>query len=133
MADRSRLCRPLEAELLHADACNRTSPPRALLVLPHSRSVGAAMPPIRHVPPVIVIQPVQPSSIAQSLNNRWLVIGLLLCLGPLGLPALWFSPRFGRVVKVGTTVAYLLLTVVVPVATIFYFLELSLRPLVNAW
>ena len=66
------------------------------------------------------------------LDNRWLVAALVLFAGPVGLPALWLSRRFSRGVKIGVSVAYAALTVALPVAMIWYWCEVSLRPLVDA-
>jgi len=66
------------------------------------------------------------------LDNRWLVVGLLLVAGPIGLPALWLSRRFSRGVKIVTTALYAALTVAVPIALIWYWCETAVRPLVDA-
>ena len=66
------------------------------------------------------------------LDNRWLVAGLLLVAGPIGLPALWLSRRFSRGVKIVTTALYAALTVAVPIALIWYWCEAAVRPLVDA-
>lgn len=66
------------------------------------------------------------------LDNRWLVVGLLLVAGPIGLPALWLSRRFSPGVKIATTVLYAALTVVVPIALVWYWCEAAVRPLVDA-
>lgn len=66
------------------------------------------------------------------LDNRWLVIGLVLVAGPVGLPALWFSRRFSRGVKIAATVFYALMTAVLPLAVVWYWCELAVRPLVDA-
>lgn len=67
------------------------------------------------------------------INNRLAVIGIIALLGPLGLPALWFSPRFSRPTKIITTVTYVLLTTVLPIAIAWYWLDYSLRPLVDVF
>ena len=66
------------------------------------------------------------------LDNRWMVVGLLLVAGPAGLPFLWFSRRFSKSVKILTSVAYAVLTVAVPLGLVWYWCEVSVRPLVNA-
>ena len=66
------------------------------------------------------------------LDNRLVVVGIVLCAGPLGLPALWFSRRFSRVTKVVTTVAYFVFTVVLPLVIAWYWLDISVRPLLEA-
>ena len=66
------------------------------------------------------------------LDNRWLVAGLLLVAGPIGLPALWLSRRFSRGVKIATTALYAALTVAMPMALIWYWCEAAVRPLVDA-
>jgi len=66
------------------------------------------------------------------LDNRLVVVGILLCAGPLGLPALWFSRRFSRVTKVVTTVAYFVFTAVLPLVIAWYWLDIAVRPLLEA-
>ena len=70
--------------------------------------------------------------IAEVLDNRLFVIAILLCAGPIGLPALWFSHRFARRSKIITTTVYFLLTVIVPLAIAWYFLDVAVRPIVDA-
>ncbi|MDG2383672.1 MAG: hypothetical protein P8N76_18510 [Pirellulaceae bacterium] len=70
---------------------------------------------------------------APVLNNRWVVLVLLAVVGPLGLPALWFSPRFKPWVKATITLVWFLLTAVVPLAIAWYWLDYALRPLVDGF
>ena len=72
-------------------------------------------------------------TIARALDNRLIVIAIVAVAGPLGLPALWFSRRFNRPTKIVATAAYLLLTVVFPLVMVYYWCELALRPLVDAF
>jgi len=65
-------------------------------------------------------------------DNRWLVVGLLLVAGPLGLPALWLSRRFSLAVKIATTALYTALTVALPIALVWYWCEAAVRPVVDA-
>lgn len=81
--------------------------------------------------PLIVVPPRPPSTVAQVLENRLFVIVILLCAGPIGLPALWFSPRFSRRTKIATTLGYMLVTAILPLAIAWYFLEVAVRPLVD--
>ncbi len=81
--------------------------------------------------PVVVAPVCQPSPLAGVLENRLLVIAILLCAGPMGLPALWFSHRFSRRTKILTTTGYLLVTAIVPLAIAWYFLEVAVRPVVD--
>ena len=67
------------------------------------------------------------------VNNRLAVVGMIALLGPLGLLALWFSQRFTKRTKIVTTVTYVLLTIVVPIAIAWYWLDYSLRPLVEVF
>lgn len=96
-------------------------------------------------PPVMVVQPeVLPPSLAAHgttlaaprlenlLDNRLVVISVLLVAGPLGLPALWFSRRFSRVTKTVTTVIFFLLTAVLPLVAAWFCFEVLLRPLADA-
>ena len=71
-------------------------------------------------------------AIGGILNNRLAVVGILALVGPLGLPALWLSRRFSKPTKIITTVLFLLVTVVMPLALAFYWLEIALRPLADA-
>jgi len=65
------------------------------------------------------------------LDNRLLVTGLLLLVGPLGLPALWLNRRFSRITKILGTVAFMLVTVVLPIALTWYWCQTALQPLVD--
>ncbi len=72
-------------------------------------------------------------TLARVLNNRLIVIAILSVAGPIGLPALWLSRRFSRPTKVITTVLFLLLTIGFPLAMVYYWCEVALRPLVDAF
>ena len=72
------------------------------------------------------------SPIFAVLDNRLLVVAILLCAGPIGLPALWFSHRFSRRSKIIATTGYLLFTVILPLVMAWYFLDVALRPIVDA-
>lgn len=65
------------------------------------------------------------------VNNRWAVVGLIACFGPLGLLALWFSQRFSNRAKILTTASYVLLAIVAPLVVIWYWLDVALRPIVE--
>ena len=65
------------------------------------------------------------------VNNRMFVVGMIACAGPLGLLAMWFSQRFSNRAKVITTVSYVLLAIVAPLAVIWYWLDIALRPIVD--
>lgn len=67
------------------------------------------------------------------LNNRLAVIGIIALIGPLGLPALWFSWRFSKSTKIITTTAYFLVTIVLPIALAWYWLDYSVRPLIEVF
>jgi hypothetical protein len=82
---------------------------------------------IRSVP-----MPTAPPPVTQMLDNRLVVVAIVLFAGPIGLPALWFSRGFSPRTKILTTAAYLLLTTIVPLAIAWYFLEVAVRPVVNA-
>lgn len=68
-----------------------------------------------------------------ALDNRWLVIGLLAVVGPLGLPAVWLNRRFSPATKIALTLLFFLLTVGLPLALTWYACETLLRPLVDAF
>ena len=72
-------------------------------------------------------------TVERVLNNRMAVIGLVAFLGPLGLLALWFSRCFKTRTKIITTVAYVLLTTLLPIAIIWYWLNYSMRPLLEVF
>lgn len=78
-----------------------------------------------------VVVTTERSSIRVVLENRFYVMAILLCAGPIGLPALWFSHRFSRRCKIITTTAYFLVTVVLPIAVLWYCLDVAVRPLVD--
>ena len=71
-------------------------------------------------------------AIQTVLNNRWYVGMVIALIGPFGLPALWFSPRFSKPTKIIGTLFFVVMTTVVPLAVALYFLEYRLRPLVDA-
>ena len=71
--------------------------------------------------------------VATLLNNRLLIFGLIAMTGPLGLPALWFSPKFKTRTKIIGTVLFLLLTTALPIALAWYWLDYSIQPLVEAF
>lgn len=86
------------------------------------------LPVSRH--PLAMIEVTTPAT--AWLDNRWIVTGLLLTVGPVGLLALWLSRRFSRCTKIITTVLFFLATVVLPLAAAWYFCDFALRPLVDA-
>lgn len=83
------------------------------------------------VQPIVIVPPAQMSIVDEALNNRMIVVGILLLAGPVGLPALWFSRRFSKRAKVITTVVYFFITAVLPLVAVWYFLETSLQPLLD--
>ena len=87
--------------------------------------------PVATSPPVATFN-VDPA-IARLVSSRMLVVGLLAIVGPLGLPAMWLSPRFSRLTKIVTTALFLVVTVLLPLTLAYYWLEVALRPLVDAF
>jgi hypothetical protein len=69
------------------------------------------------------------SVVEEALNNRLVVTAILLLAGPIGLPALWFSPKFSGRAKIFATSIYFLITAMLPLAAAWYFLDVALRPL----
>ena len=67
------------------------------------------------------------------LNNRWIVMGVVALIGPLGLPVLWFSPRFKPTTKFVITGLYVLLTAIVPIVVSYYVLESSFKPIMEVF
>ena len=65
------------------------------------------------------------------LKSRFAVLALIATLGPLGLVALWISPSFSSPTKTMWTLGYLLVAVVMPIAIAIYWLDFSVRPLVD--
>jgi len=87
-------------------------------------------------PNIEIIAPQQATMVApvqQMLDNRLIVGGLLLCGGPMALPALWLSRSFSPTTKTITTIGYTLLTVVMPIAVTWYFMNAALWPLLEAF
>jgi len=75
-----------------------------------------------------------PADTVQTVLNNRLYVGIVIALiGPLGLPALWFSPRFSKRTKIVLTSIFVFLTTVVPLAITWYFLEYSMRPLLEVF
>ena len=75
---------------------------------------------------------VDPAATFQAVvNSRTFVVGMIAVAGPLGLLALWFSQRFSNRTKIITTVAYVLLAIVLPLVVVWYWLDVALRPLVE--
>ena len=73
-----------------------------------------------------------PADTVQTVLNNRLYIGIIIALiGPLGLPALWFSPRFSKRTKIVLTSLFVFMTTVVPLAVAWYFLDYSLRPVLD--
>ena len=78
--------------------------------------------------------PSSPASTLETILNNRLYVSLVIALiGPLGLPALWFSPRFSQRTKIISTCVFVFMTTVVPLVAAWYFLDYSLRPLVDAF
>ena len=65
------------------------------------------------------------------VNNRMFVVGMIACAGPLGLLAMWLSQRFTNRTKIIATVSYVLLAIVAPLAVIWYWLNIALRPVID--
>lgn len=85
------------------------------------------------LPPSTEIATTNTLTVESIVNNRLAVIGLVVFMGPLGLAALWFSRGFKTRTKVITTVAYALLTIVLPIVVIWYWLDYSMRPLLEVF
>jgi hypothetical protein len=67
------------------------------------------------------------------LDNRLAIVGLLVVVGPLGLPFLWLSGRFSRLTKFVVTTLYFAFTVVFPLAVTWYWLDTAMQPLLEAF
>ena len=83
------------------------------------------------VPPAAVVVHVDPKVLAW-LSHRGVVVAILLVAGPLGLPALWFSPRFSKTTKIVVSLALFAATVVAPLAVSWYWLDVAVRPVLDA-
>jgi hypothetical protein len=93
----------------------------ALVVSPQRELVGATRP-----------GDMAPARSAAILNNRPLIVCLVFCVGPIGLLCLWLSPRFSLSSKVLTTAGYFAVTLLIPLAIAYYYLDVSLQPLLRA-
>ena len=71
------------------------------------------------------------ATIQAVVNSRTFVVGMIAVAGPLGLLALWFNQRFSNRTKIITTVAYVLLAIVLPLVVVWYWLDVALRPLLE--
>ncbi len=71
-------------------------------------------------------------AVKQLLTNHWMIYGLLLFCGPIGLPLLWLSPRFSRLAKSAITLLLMSITLILPIIIYWYSCELLLRPLATA-
>ncbi len=72
------------------------------------------------------------SAVHRVLSSRLLVTVILATCGPMGLPALWLSPRFSRSGKVLLTTLFLAFTIVFPIAMAWYWLDIAVRPVLEA-
>lgn len=72
-----------------------------------------------------------PLDFQKVVDNRMVVVGLIAFLGPVGLMALWFSRRFTKPTKIIVTTSYVLLAFVLPIAITWYWLNVSVRPIVD--
>ena len=77
--------------------------------------------------PAVFIDP----AIRRILDNRLLVTGLLLLIGPLGLPAFWLNRRFAPITKILGTIGFVALTIVLPIVLTWYWCQHALQPLVD--
>ncbi len=100
----------IEAELVESSQRLVVAPPRHVAVAPQDGQ----------------------SLVTEILGNRFYVIAIILCVGPIGLPALWFSHRFSRRSKIVTTIGYFFFTAVLPLAVAWYFLDIAVRPILDA-
>ena len=82
-------------------------------------------------PPTTLTIQIDPRVLAW-LNHRGVVAAILLVCGPLGLPALWFSPRFSKTSKIVISVLLFAATVVAPLALSWYWLDVAVRPVLDA-
>lgn len=131
---RNNFCRHCGRPLLAADnfcrECGTACHERFGIVDPISRTSVGHM--AAESSSVVVTGDGMPT-INALVNNRLAVIGVIALIGPLGLPALWFSPRFAKRTKITITSTYVLLTTIVPLVIAWYWLDYSLRPLVEAF
>jgi hypothetical protein len=126
VGDRCASCRAPETSLIAAGGSQAAGgAPEGQLV---SSGAVEAVPAPRSGPATIALS----GPVAAVLNSRLLVVTILLVAGPIGLPALWLSPRFSRVTKAVTTIGFFLLTVVLPLTGAWYVCEVLLRPLADA-
>jgi len=90
----------------------------------------------RTVFPVEMVDDLPAPALVRPANPFWerrdFVVGLIAVSGPPGLLLLWLSRRFARRTKLLISLGYLALTVVFPVAMIWYWCNHALTPLVRA-
>ena len=91
-----------------------------------------------NIPTTAITNPSQqvssPAGVVQTVLNNRLYVGMVIALiGPLGLPALWFSPRFSNRTKIVLTSIFVVLTTIVPLVIAWYFLDYSMRPLLEVF
>jgi hypothetical protein len=65
-------------------------------------------------------------------ERRDFVLGLIAFSGPPGIVMLWLSRRFGSRTKALISAAYIALTIVLPIALIWYWCDFAMNPLVDA-
>ena len=73
------------------------------------------------------------TSLQRYVDNRLLVVSMMLVVGPLGLPLIWLNRRFSIWSKIGWTVVFVLFTVVLPIALVWYWCNTAMQPLLEAF
>ncbi len=108
------------------DTANGATPVRAVVVCPPREQSPASCAADRAVAE-------SSSSLQRFVDDRFLVISLLLVVGPLGLPLIWLNRRFSIWSKVGWTVVFVMVTVVFPIALVWYCCNTAMQPLLEAF
>lgn len=90
----------------------------------------------RTVFPAEIVDDLPAPALLQPATAVWerrdIVVGLIAVSGPPGLLMLWLSRRFAKRTKLLISLGYLALTVIFPVAMIWYWCNHALTPLVKA-
>ena len=69
--------------------------------------------------------------IESALKSKLAIASMVAALGPIGIAAMWFSPSFSKPSKIAWTLSYFVVVFLMPLLIAWYWLSLSVRPLVE--